>query len=195
MGLDKARLEVLGRPLVAWVVDAVRRVVFDVWLVGGQPALAQELGVDFAPDLWTDAGPLGGIYSGLVATSRDTLVVGCDMPLLQPRFLRGLLKVADRESDIVVPLTKHGEYERLLGVYRRTCLPVIEEKLRDGRRRVTSIYSQLRVQTLPPERWLPWDPEGFSFVNANTPGELETIRKLMEEGGTWTRPVVSSNVS
>ncbi|MGQ9553110.1 MAG: molybdenum cofactor guanylyltransferase [Anaerolineae bacterium] len=192
MGIDKASLPLLGQPLAAWVIAALRTVVEDVWLVGCPASLARELGVAYAPDLLPGAGPVAGIYSGLCATGADILVSACDTPLLQPALLRGLLAAAEG-WDVVVPVNK-GEYEPLLAFYRQTCIPAIDEALRAGQRRVVSFYSTVKVQTISQLSWQVWDAEGLSFVNLNSPADLEFVRTLLRKS-PWKPLVASSTAS
>lgn len=191
MGSDKASLPLLGQPLAAWVIAALRTVVEDVWLVGGPAGLARELGVAYAPDLLPGAGPVAGIYSGLCATSADILVSACDTPLLQPALLRGLLAGAEG-WDVIVPVNK-GEYEPLLALYRQTCIPAIDEALRAGQRRVVSFYSTVKVRTIAQLSWQVWDAEGLSFVNLNSPADLELVRTLLRKS-PW-KPLVTSSTA
>jgi len=191
MGFDKTGLWLCGRPLVEWPVSVIKQVLGHVWLVGGDPELAKSVGALFAPDIMTDAGPLGGIYSALGAAKADILVVACDMPLIQPAFLRGLLGFSSR-CDVVVPVND-GKYEPLIAIYRQTCLPAVEQALASGRRRVASIYEAVEVCTVPQDRWALWDPGGMSFVNVNTPTDLELARTLLKGDATWRTLAVTSN--
>lgn len=190
MGRDKATLDLLGRPLVSWVVSAVRQACREVYLVGGDPALAAAHAVAYAPDLLPGAGPLGGLYSALCAAGGDVLLVGCDMPLLQPALLRGLISLAG-EADIVVPV-KAGEYEPLTAVYRASCRPAVEAALAAGKRRVVSAFEGVSVRTVAEDEWSAWDAEGLSFINLNTPEDYRRVVELMQ-GGRWSRPAAISS--
>lgn len=186
MGADKASLALGGRPLAAWPVWALRQVVEEVWLVGGDRVLADELGVGYTPDLWKDAGPLGGVYSALRASGANVLVVGCDMPLIRPALLTALLET-DARYDVAVPV-KEGECEPLLALYRITCLPGAEAALARGRRRVIAMYDTLRIRRLAEPDWRAMDPRGLSFFNVNTPDDLERAERLVAEASTELPP-------
>jgi molybdopterin-guanine dinucleotide biosynthesis protein A len=193
MGSDKASLPLLGRPLAAWAVSALQSVLGEVWLIGGSPSLARDIGVCHAPDLVPGAGPLAGIYGALQATRSDIMVVACDMPLLQPSLLRCVLAAANG-FDVVVPING-GEYEPLLGVYRQTCLEAIEKALAAGERQVRSIYPAIRLRTVPEPLWRQWDEHGLSFINANSPSDLERVVEAMESQGLWKTQDVCSTAS
>lgn len=120
MGTPKAMVDLDGRPMAARVVDAIRAAGADaVYLAGGEPGWASELGVGLIPDRWTAAGPLAGLASalsavadlvsgtdtaaiastpagsspvaGFAADSVVALVVACDQPDLDDRVLGALV--------------------------------------------------------------------------------------------------------
>ena len=81
-------------------------------------------------DVVEDKGPLGGIHAGLIsARSFAAFVVGCDMPLLNPRLI-SFLKSLTAGYDAVVPRAPKG-LEPLHSIYTRNCLPVIEGQLHE----------------------------------------------------------------
>ena len=189
MGVDKAGLLLFDKPLVAWVVGALRAVIGEVRLVGGSPQLARDLGVGFVPDLLDGAGPLAGIYAGLCATGADVLVSACDTPLLQAPLLEGILRSSD-DFDAVVPINQ-GEYEPLIGVYRQACLPPIAAVLGAGKRQVRSVFGEIRLGVVAEAIWRRWDPKGLSFLNANTPEDLARIQGIIEQQGLWKAQTAS----
>ena len=55
-----------------------------------------DLGVEVVPDAIAGAGPLGGIYTALLASPRErTLIVGCDLPFLTLPLLERLAAAVD----------------------------------------------------------------------------------------------------
>jgi molybdopterin-guanine dinucleotide biosynthesis protein A len=90
MGIDKAFLEVHGRPMAARAASALRQAgAVEVAAVGGAGDRLLELGFDrFLPDDEHAAGPLGGLLTALRA-ARDAeasagagvvVVLACDLP-------------------------------------------------------------------------------------------------------------------
>ena len=121
--------------------------------------------------------PLVGIYSGLFASQTDLcFVLACDMPFVKPRLVCHLLKSA-RGVDIAVPVVK-GYYEPLCAAYRKTAIPVIQETLDRGGLKVTKIYEHLRLRKVPENELRAFDPKLSSFVNLNTPRELDLLARL-----------------
>jgi molybdopterin-guanine dinucleotide biosynthesis protein A len=84
---------------------------------------------------------------------------------------------------VVLPKSNHG-FEPLHALYREGCLPVMEECLRQGRRRIVSILPQLRVREIAAEEVARFDPAFDSFSNINTPQEYYDLRNATKSSGT-----------
>ncbi|WP_201386326.1 molybdenum cofactor guanylyltransferase [Ktedonobacter sp. SOSP1-52] len=129
-------------------------------------------GVRIVADVEADIGPLMGLYSGLQAIeATHALVAAVDMPFVQPAMLDYLLAQRLDEA-IVVPRVEQIP-QVLLAVYPRALLPLIEERLRAGRRDPRSLLEKARVHYLEEAQLRRVDPGLRSFVNVNTPEELQ----------------------
>jgi len=184
MGSDKALLPFGGRPLGAWVAHRVQDVCGSAAVVG-DPAKYSAWGFRVVEDIFPDAGPLGGIHAALSDSEADlNLIVGCDMPYVSEDFLRALIEIAEQtEADGVVPTSPEFGYEPLCAVYKAACLEPVERALRVGRRRISEVFRWLRLRTLPPEEWQPYDPERRLFQNLNTREQYErACRELLATG-------------
>jgi molybdopterin-guanine dinucleotide biosynthesis protein A len=126
-------------------------------------------------DRFRGVGVLGGLHAGLQAASNDlTLLVGCDMPFLNPELLYSFAAWA---GGCDVALLRRGEHvEPLHAAYRRTCLPAVEAVIRAGKRRIVSFFSLVDVRYVTLEEVAAIDPHLDSFRNVNTPAEWEAAR-------------------
>jgi molybdopterin-guanine dinucleotide biosynthesis protein A len=175
MGRDKALIDYDGKPIIAHVIDLLRELSEDVIVVSNRSETYAPFGARIVPDYDPPGGPLGGIYTGLSAAKNDlAIVVACDMPFLNRSLLRHLIDRA-QPADAVVMLTD-GEYEPLHAVYRRTCLPSIQDHLLKGDRRVISFFDDVRLATVPADEWRVIDPSGQSIANLNTPEDLQQLQ-------------------
>ena len=178
MGRNKAFLQLGGRPLIEIVVERLHQVCAEVLIVAGDvsPYADLGLGVRLATDRFQGVGVLGGLHAGLAtATYAWALVVGCDMPFLNPALLQAFF---DWTPGYDVVVLRRGEHvEPLHGAYNRACLPSIEAAIRRHERRVISFFPAVRVRYVTPEDVLPFDPQLRSFQNLNTPAEWESARK------------------
>ena len=169
MGFDKAFLLWEGRELWRHQLEKLRA-------LGGPMLLSCREAQEFPPvsdlcfvnDLWPDCGPLGGIASCLRAMEEPLLVViGVDLPHLPAEMLRDLLAASRPECGAVI---KRGDlYEPLAAVYPTGVLPLAEEMLHAGDRKMQHFLRRSiesgRMQALdaPPG-------SGDWFTNWNTPG-------------------------
>lgn len=196
MGIDKAWIEIGGRPLIQRVLDVVSALSEDVMVVGGQGELYATLGVRLVADVLPGRGSLGGLYSGLRAARYErALCVACDMPFLNLDLLRHMVGLSV-SYDAVVPCldpeppppgtetARIRQLHPLCAVYARTCLPAIEKALADDDLRVIAFFSQVRMRYLTLHEIQRFDPDHRCFLNVNTPAELERVRRLLSEGGS-----------
>jgi molybdopterin-guanine dinucleotide biosynthesis protein A len=177
MGRDKAELRLPppdGPRVIDHVIKALAEVVArqDIIIVGGDREM---LGLPTAPDVLAGQGPLVGLYSGLRQTMRDwNFAVACDLPLLQPTLLRGLLSLADDGYDAIVPML--GKGQTTCALYHRRILPTIERLLAEDVRSLRELLAALNTRYVAEGELRGWDGELVSFVNLNT---LEDYARVM----------------
>lgn len=173
MGQDKAWIEFEGRPLIRRVIDALREVADEVFVVANDRRYS-ELGVRVVSDRFPEGGALGGIATGVGAAEHElVLIAACDMPFTSPDVWRLMVSRAD-DADAVVPKVG-GEFETLHALYSRRCLPAMESALALGRMRVISFFADVRVRELGEDELRAVDPGLRSFTNVNTPEELAAV--------------------
>lgn len=180
IGGDKPSLEVGHQTLVRHAVDPLRAVGLDVALVlrQGQPVPLTSHTIAVVRDQVEGAGPLGGLHALLSWLSEEwALVAACDQPFLAPGLLRELLRLRERDADAICGQPARS-VEPFPGLYRRSCLPAIEEMLARGARSVRDLLSICRTETVPAHRLRRWDPELLSYLNVNTPADLESARAV-----------------
>lgn len=135
------------------------------------------LGVRVVEDRYPGAGPLGGIYTGLVAASpARALVVACDMPYLCSPMLRHLALVSV-EWDVTIPRRGSGMLEPLHAVYGQGCRESIRWHLDRQSYQAFVFLPEVRVRYVEESELRAFDPELRSFFNVNTPRDLAAIRE------------------
>jgi len=141
---------------------------------------------DFAPagcevigDVVAGRGPLVGIHAALTASTTERIFVAAvDMPWLSPALVSAMIATA--AGDVSIPRTAHG-WEPAHALYHRRCLPIIERQLTAGPAPVASFFASVEVDVWGEDRWRAFDPDGRSFGNLNTPGDLAAW--MSEESG------------
>ena len=156
MGRDKSQLPWNGTTLAEAIAREVAKAAGNVTLVGNE-----RMGI---ADLYPGEGPLGGIITALEHSKADwNLVVACDMPFANARFLRGLLEAARKgDADALLPRGPSGLPEPLCAVYHRRALAAILARFAGGIRKITDALEGLKVVSLEVT-------EVALFQNLNTP--------------------------
>ncbi len=174
-GIDKAGLDIRGRTIRDRQLALLREVASPVFVVGGDAARWPG-DVRVVADAIPDAGALGGIYTAIIASPCDrVLVVGCDMPFLSRRFLD--LLAGTRDADLVIPRSPRG-YEPLCAVYTKPCADGIAARIARGDLRAAVRPEGVRVREIGPDIVTEYDPDGLLLANVNTPHDYARIVSL-----------------
>ena len=178
LGQDKALSDVAGQAMIERVVERLQTVVDEIVLVTDAPEQFAFLGLPMIGDVYRGIGTLGGLHAGLRAIHAEYgLVVGCDMPFLNPGLLRYLISWREG-NDIVMPrVGRH--HEPLHAIYAKHCLPVIEQSVAAGKRRILHACVGLNIHYVEEELIATLDPLHLSFFNVNTPGDLKRMNQIM----------------
>ena len=125
-----------------------------------------------------NAGPIGGLQALLRWLPVEwALVVSCDQPFIRVNLLHGLLAHLEHDADAVVARTA-DRIHPLPGLFRKTCLPFVEEALAKGEMGLRALLNQLSLCELEAEEIDRLDLERASFINVNTPEDLANARRL-----------------
>ncbi|HUS93942.1 MAG TPA: molybdenum cofactor guanylyltransferase [Patescibacteria group bacterium] len=175
MGTDKSFVPFRGRPLIEHVLEKVNKLGNETIIITNNPAGYDYLGLPIFGDLYANLGPLGGLHSALHhAANPYILLVACDMPWLSRPLLTYLVSLRTT-GDVVVP--RWDKYpEPMHAVYRKSCLDSVESNLRTGNLKLISFYGEVSVRFVNRDEIEHFDPEGQSFANVNTPGDLESAQ-------------------
>lgn len=182
LGRDKAFEPVGGVPIIERAIAAASVVAVKLYIVSNDPRKFSaysdraELLRDEIPAL----GPLGGLYTALLATpDRYNFLVPCDAPFIQPNLLRYLIAEL-KGCDAVVPKFRDRSHTTLAG-YSITCLPAIDKQLSLGKLRVDSFFPDVEVKYPEDKDIADYDPEGLSFFNVNTAEDLAAAERIADD--------------
>ncbi|MBI4304468.1 MAG: molybdenum cofactor guanylyltransferase [Chloroflexi bacterium] len=133
-------------------------------------------------DAYPDKGPLGGLYTGLLAAqSWQSIVVACDMPFLNIGLLSYMVELS-LDVDAVVPRLGEGLVEPLHAVYAKTCLSSMKKRLEVNQLGIHNFLTTIRVKYIERAECLRLDPHLLSFFNINSQQDLDKANKLASEG-------------
>jgi molybdopterin-guanine dinucleotide biosynthesis protein A len=183
MGMDKAWVDLGGRPLITWALDHARAIGEEVLVVTRTAAQAEawgdqvELaGVRVVADHRPNHGPLGGLVTALAEGRRATVaLLPVDTPFASVALSQTLIA---RCTAAAVLLPRWADrLQPLRAVYaRQTCLPHLEAECKRGHLKLVRALDGLAPRILDEPELRPFDPDGLSFFNLNTPADLALAR-------------------
>ena len=172
LGVNKAFLQIQGRPVIERVLETISSLVSPVRIITNSPGEYQYLGAEVAADIRPGCGPLSGIHTALsLSPTEYVLVVSCDLPLLTADSLRPLLS---EYPGFDITMYKHTLFEPLCAIYRRTCLPALEELIDHGEYRIIDLFPALTAKIIRVE-----NTEAFQSIN--TQEDYEQVLKKAEK--------------
>jgi molybdopterin-guanine dinucleotide biosynthesis protein A len=182
MGSPKALLPFGPETMLQRVVRLLADVVSPIVIVAAAEQPLPELRgqVIVARDEQEGRGPLEGLRAGLTALPPHVdaaYVTSCDVPLLEPAFVRELLDLANGFDIAVVEID--GLPHPLSAVYRRAVLPHVEQLLAVNRLRPVFLFDSVKTRRVRGDE-ITADPELRTLRNLNTRTDYE--RALRDAG-------------
>lgn len=176
-GRDKGLLELAGRPLAAYALDALKPVAGTVLISANRH---RESYVKFGCPVIADRaggfhGPLAGLLSAMEAAHSPVLLaVPCDTPLLDAGLLRRILApLSDAAVEIAVAHDGHRLHPVIMAV-RSNLSGSVADFLAAGERKLGLWIER--------HRWVAVDcsDRAEALVNVNTPEDLARVKALLQ---------------
>lgn len=187
MGRAKAWLPFGKELMLPRIVRLLGEAVAPIVVVAAQgqalPPLPDD--IEIAHDARTGRGPLQGLVAGLEAL-RDradaAYVSSCDVPFLQPAFVRRLMELL---GDYTICVPEVGGYRHpLAAVYRIEVAAIAARLLAEDRLRSSALFEEAATRLVQPEQLADVDPTFQSLRNLNTLADYETaLRESLHAEG------------
>ena len=178
MGRDKRRLYWDGEHFLDRVCRLIANLFDEILVVTAEEDYdCSHLPVRLVTDKIPQKGSLGGVYTGLLEAKNSLIfVVACDMPFLVNESISRLC--LEPASDAVVVKLSTG-LQPLHARYSKNCAPFIEHMIQKGDLKIQNLVTQpgLTVKIIEETLFDDIDPYRKSFMNINTPADLEFARK------------------
>ncbi len=163
LGTDKALLMFQGKPLLEHMIGLIAPLCNKVF-IGGKNSDYTSFGVEMIPDLYSDCGPIAGIFSSLkYSVSEWNLLVSVDVPFANVELFQFLISNIG-DYDCIIPQHNSG-VEPLIGLYNQRTLPVIEEMIKSGDYRLTNLLSKLNTCYIDCNHLIKKYPRLFMNIN------------------------------
>jgi molybdopterin-guanine dinucleotide biosynthesis protein A len=177
----KAFLRVGGETVIEREVRALGAVFKDIVVISNEPEPYLDLGLQVIPDSdrFPDIkGPIKGIFTGLnYIAGGFGFFVACYMPFINPALVEWMGR-GRAGHDVVIPKIG-GFFEPLFGYYAKSALPVIEQAMNTGIRRIQDVFFRMDIEVIGDMDVRLFDPEFESFINLNTPEDLTRAESII----------------
>ena len=180
LGRIKALEPIGGKSLIECVIERVKLVSKRILIVTSQQQLEFPIAgeAEVLVDLYPGKGPLGGIYTGLLASwSSHNVVVACDMPFLNIQLLRYMIELS-RDFEIVIPRLAEGMVEPLHAIYSKDCLNNMKMLLEHNCLKISHLLDRVRVRYMEMAECQKFDPQLLTFFNINCQSDLDQATTL-----------------
>jgi molybdopterin-guanine dinucleotide biosynthesis protein A len=176
-----------GLRMLDRVAQQLAATASEILIAGGPFRRAPECGVPvtFVTEVEDSSGPLVGIFSAMLEAKCDaSVVVGCDMPFVDPSLVWFMLESSAGTDATVADVG--GVLQPLLAVYRKSALGAMRGLLREGITSPKRLLAVVRTNVIPEETIRAYDPDLRSCFSVDTAEDLEEARAWIR--GEWGAP-------
>jgi len=170
MNGDKALLPVSGEKLIEKVARNLEPYFEEILISARSKEMFDFLPYPVVVDERPGCGPLMGILSALrVSGNPANFVIACDIPEIDIGFIEKMVPFTGN-YDIVVPASGGNRFEPLFAFYNKNVIPVIQDLLNQGVRKINRLYPKCRT------KYVSFENDGW-YHNLNT---MEDYQKYLD---------------
>lgn len=187
-GGNKSLAPILGKPMISYVVDAVKSLVDEVLVVTDIESSKKELSkildssVKLILDEYELKSPVVGALTGFKHAEGETsLLLPCDIPLISIKVVSLLLELS-KDYDAVIPRWPNGYIEPIQAAYKtRKSYTASLEAITKKENRMHDIITRLEnILYISTNELAKLDPKLSTFQNVNTFQNLKRIEKILK---------------
>ena len=176
---NKAFLQMGQKSIIEREIEVLSTLFSRIIVVTNTPESHEHLRVSLVSDLVPGKGPLGGIYSGLMASKdKYNFVVSCDLPFLNAGLISYMIELTEGHDMVVARI--NGLVEPLHAIYSKHCLIPIKRQLDRNELKIQSFFGEVKVRYIRESEIKKYDPKGIAFFNVNTEEDLGKARLIAE---------------
>jgi len=170
MGQDKGLLHLKGKHLIEYSIDALSPICSEIIIVANIEGYTK-FGLKVVNDIFSDKGPMGGIYTGLFHSKTEVnLVLSSDTPFVTTDYLKWL--ITNHSSSITFSAWENKTHP-LFSVFDKSTLELLNEQIKKNELKLMSLQTREEVQVVNAKE----NPifEERIFTNLNTQTELNNL--------------------
>ena len=171
-GADKAFLKIGQETVIDRQSRLLKKLFEKIIIVTNSPQKYRYIeDIKIISDITPNLGSLGGVYSGLTASSSFyNFVIACDMPFINSRLIKYMCKNTPG-YDVVVPKI-NDRYEPLFCIYSKSCLVYIKQLFDKKVLKISELFSMVKVKEITNNEVLQFASPEKIFTNINTREDL-----------------------
>lgn len=180
-GVDKGLVELSGRPLIEWVLDALSPQVADVLINANRNhENYRHYGYRIIQDQLSGfCGPLAGIAAGLPACNTGYLAfTPCDSPLVPPDLIQRLYEQLQQDKAEIAVAHNGERLQPVFALLDCRLASSLNSFLTSGGRKIDQWYAQHRTSVVD------FSDAPDTFLNINTPEDMAALEARLLETGT-----------
>jgi molybdenum cofactor guanylyltransferase len=183
MNQDKGLVVFDKSTLIETVIQKFKGFANEI-IISSNSSTYDYLGYQVIADEIPEIGPMGGIYSYLPKSKTDyNFVVSCDMVLLEPQIIHGIIsRIVDNQ--VIVGQYAEGFYEPLCAVYHKSVLPIIQNAIGRKDYSLQNLIKCAKSLTINIESQN-WNKSNFFSVNS--PNDLAFAQNFGTSGINQTK--------
>lgn len=169
MGENKALLPLGGIPMICRIANILEMRFSEVYISGASEDFSF-LNMPVITDIYTEKGPIGGIFASLEFQQDDIFVCPCDMPFISVQIVDFLINNYNKEQISVV--SYKDKIYPTLGIYPFCFKEKIEKYIIEGDLKMQRVLKDLDAKIIN-------IPDSFSediLQNINTKEQYENIK-------------------
>jgi len=188
-GTDKGLLKIANRSLIMYVTEIASLITDEIFIVTNSNRKIElyskevkNLKIKYFLDLYNDIGPLAGIYTGLINSKKEySLIIPFDTPFLSKKILFLLIKLCE-DKNAIIPRWPNGHIEPLHAVYKtKIAFIAAKDAIANKEKKVSAMIQRIDdVCYISTNSLRKYDPTLQTFLNINTPLDLEKAKNLMK---------------
>ncbi|MFD2778373.1 molybdenum cofactor guanylyltransferase [Ornithinibacillus salinisoli] len=177
MGTNKALLELHDKKVIEHIIEQLNDCGDQIVVVANEKSDYDFLNVPILSDRYQNKGPLAGMETVMYHVEADLyLFSACDMPFVAPQIYHYLMDhLVDK--DAIVPVFQ-DHIHPLSGIYKRSCLPFIQELIHNNQLSVRNLFKHMNVTFVEDYAGIPSDKLKKHFFNMNHPSDYEKAKLL-----------------
>jgi molybdopterin-guanine dinucleotide biosynthesis protein A len=180
-GQNKAFIEIDGIRILDRIYDLFKSLFSEIIIVTNHPLQYLEWDAKIVTDIYQERSSLTGIHAGLFyASAPYAFVTACDTPFLSAKTVKAIVEAIEPRFDAIIPETEDG-LEPLAAVYSKKCLQPIENQLKRRLFRIQHFFRKIPLKKISVVRLRRTDPALLSFLNINTPEDLENALQFLQD--------------